>query len=267
MRLLSFSELQDLGWVLSTLNERAVVACQINQRVSENLLFFQSCLYSLFSHFCVDEPLSFFDFENHPDVWCLLKEKVLKADLKVIDELVLMPPLFARRRFLVLNCEGLTEQAFQSLLKSFEEPESPCLILLLVQRDQMFPSTVESRCLKSSLMVDQENERQAKEEFKKRLKPVLVESFQNAPRVFRENTQWTWEKTSPTFYPQNVWKLLDSCPSSNSFSEALWEVLWECSSDLPLSRVQRARQELVWWEQNRQFHLKPTLFLFRFLCG
>jgi DNA polymerase III subunit delta' len=87
---------------------------------------------------------------NHPDFTLISKGSSIKIDeLRAIRRDVYEPPFEAPLRVIVIdNCDLMTREAANALLKTLEEPPPLNLFILISSKEQEIPLTIRSRCMR-----------------------------------------------------------------------------------------------------------------------
>jgi DNA polymerase III subunit delta' len=84
----------------------------------------------------------------HPDMTMISKDGSIKIDeLRAIRKDVYEPPFEAPLRVIIIdNCDLMTREAANALLKTLEEPPPLNLFVLVTAKEQDIPLTIRSRC-------------------------------------------------------------------------------------------------------------------------
>jgi hypothetical protein len=95
---------------------------------------------------------------RHPDIWVADPERntLRLEELSALAERVNFPPQQLSRRLIIIDRAGrLNTHASNALLKSIEEPLSPCLYVLTTSSVQDVLPTVASRCVRAHIRLDE----------------------------------------------------------------------------------------------------------------
>lgn len=93
-----------------------------------------------------------FDHLNHPDFYdvCLGDENSIKIEtIRKLQEKVQELPIVSQRKvYIIEDCEAMTTEAQNSLLKTIEEPPEFVNIILVTANENRILTTIQSRCTK-----------------------------------------------------------------------------------------------------------------------
>lgn len=103
-----------------------------------------------------------FDGENHPDFMQIKPEdgKTIKIEqLRFMQEKIAEKPVTSTKKvYLISQCECMTREAANSLLKTLEEPPPYATIILTTTNESKVLITIKSRCMKLYFMPIQEQQ-------------------------------------------------------------------------------------------------------------
>lgn len=111
-----------------------------------------------------------FNGENNPDIVIIdEQEKSIKTETirEVVKGVYEKPIKSAKKVYIINDCEKMTKEAQNSLLKTLEEPPEYVVIILITKNENLLLNTIKSRCTKIQF------ERLTDEELKK----VLTEKL------------------------------------------------------------------------------------------
>ena len=98
---------------------------------------------------CQCKSCQCFEGMNHPD-YLVINEKgeTIKIDqIREITTKIMEPPIISNRKIYILNdCDKMTIEAQNCLLKTLEEPPEFANIILIGSNESNFLSTIKSRC-------------------------------------------------------------------------------------------------------------------------
>lgn len=94
-----------------------------------------------------------FNNNNNPDITIIENEddsKVITIDqIRELTKKILEKPIISRKKvYIINNSEKMTVEAQNSLLKTLEEPPEYAVIILITSREDLFLTTIKSRCIK-----------------------------------------------------------------------------------------------------------------------
>lgn len=93
-----------------------------------------------------------FENNNNPDYIEVEPEdgKTIKIDqIRYIEQKILEKPIISDRKvYIINNCETMTKEAQNCLLKTLEEPPEFVTIILITNNESKILSTIKSRCMK-----------------------------------------------------------------------------------------------------------------------
>ena len=91
-----------------------------------------------------------FDGQNNPDFFVIEPDgESIKIDqIRDITEKVIEKPIASRRKVYIINdCEKMTTEAQNCLLKTLEEPPEFVVIILISSNENLILNTIKSRCM------------------------------------------------------------------------------------------------------------------------
>ena len=99
---------------------------------------------------CECKSCKSFEGQNHPDFY-VLNEQGDTIKIEQIREMiskVIEPPIVSSKKVYVINdCEKMTVEAQNCLLKTLEEPPEFAIIILISARENLILNTIKSRCM------------------------------------------------------------------------------------------------------------------------
>ncbi len=99
---------------------------------------------------CECKSCKCFEGQNHPDFYVLNESgDTIKIDqIREITRKIIEPPIVANRKVYIINdCEEMTVEAQNCLLKTLEEPPEFAVIILVTSRENLILNTIKSRCM------------------------------------------------------------------------------------------------------------------------
>ncbi len=94
-----------------------------------------------------------FDSNNHPDFFTIEPEDgTIKIEqIRKMQEKILEKPIVSEKKvYIIRDCDRMTVEAGNCLLKTLEEPPSYLIIILVSENESMILNTIRSRCTKIS---------------------------------------------------------------------------------------------------------------------
>lgn len=91
-----------------------------------------------------------FDGKNHPDFYCINEEgENIKIDtIREVTEKVIEKPIVSEKKVYIINdCDKMTKEAQNCLLKTLEEPPEFVVIILISSNENLILNTIKSRCM------------------------------------------------------------------------------------------------------------------------
>lgn len=108
------------------------------------------CNEQNFEKNCGCKSCQCFDGENHTD-YAIINEKgeTIKIDqIREITKKVIEPPIVSNKKvYLINDCEKMTTEAQNCLLKTLEEPPEFAIIILISSNENAILNTIKSRCM------------------------------------------------------------------------------------------------------------------------
>ena len=100
---------------------------------------------------CTCKSCICFDTENHPD-FTIINEEGETIKINTIREMISTvyekPILSSKKIYIINDCDKMTKEAQNSLLKTLEEPPEYIVIILISSNSDMLLNTIKSRCTK-----------------------------------------------------------------------------------------------------------------------
>ena len=91
-----------------------------------------------------------FNSNNHPDFFIINEEgetiKVEQIRRQVIDKIIEKPIISKRKVYIINDCDKMTREAQNCLLKTLEEPPEFIIIILISSNENLILNTIKSRC-------------------------------------------------------------------------------------------------------------------------
>ena len=99
---------------------------------------------------CTCKSCTCFNGKNHPDFY-LINEAGENIKIDIIRELtekVIEKPIISNRKVYIINdCDKMTKEAQNCLLKTLEEPPEFAVIILISSNENLILNTIKSRCM------------------------------------------------------------------------------------------------------------------------
>lgn len=92
-----------------------------------------------------------YNTENHPDFFMINEngENIKIDEIRKITEKVIEKPIISSKKVYIINdCEKMTKEAQNCLLKTLEEPPEFIVIILISSNENLILNTIKSRCMK-----------------------------------------------------------------------------------------------------------------------
>lgn len=118
----------------------------ITKEFARNIL----CLENTKDEICTCKSCTCFNGKNHPDYYVLNEEgETIKVDeVRELTEKVIEKPILSSRKVYIINdCEKMTKEAQNCLLKTLEEPPEFAVIILISSNENLILNTIKSRCM------------------------------------------------------------------------------------------------------------------------
>ena len=99
---------------------------------------------------CTCKSCTCFNGLNHPDFYCINEEgETIKVDpMRELTEKVIEKPIVSRKKVYIINdCDKMTKEAQNCLLKTLEEPPEFVVIILISSNENVILNTIKSRCM------------------------------------------------------------------------------------------------------------------------
>lgn len=108
------------------------------------------CLKDTKEETCTCKSCTCFDGKNHPDFYIINEEgDSIKVDtIRELTEKVIEKPIISNRKVYIINdCDKMTKEAQNCLLKTLEEPPEFVTIILISSNENLILNTIKSRCM------------------------------------------------------------------------------------------------------------------------
>jgi len=108
------------------------------------------CLENTKEEICTCKSCTCFNGKNHPDFYSINEEsETIKVDeIRKLTERVIEKPILSSRKIYIINdCEKMTKEAQNCLLKTLEEPPDFAVIILISSNENLILNTIKSRCM------------------------------------------------------------------------------------------------------------------------
>ena len=102
------------------------------------------------NEFCMCKSCVCFDGLNHPDFYCINEEgETIKVEtIRNLTEKVIEKPIVSNKKVYIINdCDKMTKEAQNCLLKTLEEPPEFAIIILISSNENVILNTIKSRCM------------------------------------------------------------------------------------------------------------------------
>ena len=98
---------------------------------------------------CTCKSCISFDGRNHPDFYMIDEEDNIKVEVvRNLTEKVYEKPILSDKKVYIINdCEKMTVEAQNCLLKTLEEPPEFVVIILITSKENLLLNTIKSRCM------------------------------------------------------------------------------------------------------------------------
>lgn len=117
------------------------------QEFAKKILCLESSIKEDFCKSCLE-----FDNHNHPDFMLIEPEegKAIKIEqIRFMQQKILEKPIISAKKVYILNeCDKMTKEAQNCLLKTLEEPPEYAVLLLITSNESKILNTIRSRCIK-----------------------------------------------------------------------------------------------------------------------
>ncbi len=108
------------------------------------------CLNKEKEQACECKSCKCFEGLNHPDFYVINEEgDTIKIEqIREMTSKIIEPPIVANRKIYIINdCDKMTVEAQNCLLKTLEEPPEFAIIILITARENLVLNTIKSRCM------------------------------------------------------------------------------------------------------------------------
>lgn len=108
------------------------------------------CLETTKDETCTCKSCTCFKSNNHPDFHIINEEgeNVKIEKIREITEKVIEKPIISNRKVYIINdCDKMTKEAQNCLLKTLEEPPEFITIILISSNENIILNTIKSRCM------------------------------------------------------------------------------------------------------------------------
>lgn len=108
------------------------------------------CLENAKDETCTCKSCTCFNSQNHPDFHITDKngDSIKIDEIREITEKVIEKPIISNRKVYIINdCEKMTKDAQNCLLKTLEEPPEFITIILISSNENIILNTIKSRCM------------------------------------------------------------------------------------------------------------------------
>ena len=99
---------------------------------------------------CTCKSCMCFESNNHPDFYCINEngESIKVDEIRELTEKVIEKPILSNRKVYIINdCDKMTPEAQNCLLKTLEEPPEFIVIILISSNENIILNTIKSRCM------------------------------------------------------------------------------------------------------------------------
>lgn len=99
---------------------------------------------------CTCKSCICFDGFNHPDFYLINEEgETIKVEsIRTVTEKVIEKPIVSKKKVYIINdCDKMTKEAQNCLLKTLEEPPEFVVIILISSNENVILNTIKSRCM------------------------------------------------------------------------------------------------------------------------
>ena len=102
------------------------------------------------SRTCTCKSCTCFNGKNHPDFYSVNEdgENIKIDEIRNITEKVIEKPIISEKKVYIINdCDKMTKEAQNCLLKTLEEPPEFAIIILISSNENLILNTIKSRCM------------------------------------------------------------------------------------------------------------------------
>ena len=99
---------------------------------------------------CTCKSCTCFNGKNHPDFYLINEngENIKVDTIRNLTEKVIEKPIISNKKVYIINdCEKMTKEAQNCLLKTLEEPPEFVVIMLISSNENLILNTIKSRCM------------------------------------------------------------------------------------------------------------------------
>lgn len=99
---------------------------------------------------CTCKSCTCFNGKNHPDFYSINEdgENIKIDEIRNITEKVIEKPIVSEKKVYIINdCDKMTKEAQNCLLKTLEEPPEFAIIILISSNENLILNTIKSRCM------------------------------------------------------------------------------------------------------------------------
>ncbi len=110
---------------------------------------------------CTCKSCTCFSGKNHPDFYLINEsgENIKIDEIRALTEKVIEKPIVSDKKVYIINdCEKMTTEAQNCLLKTLEEPPEFAVIILISSNENLILNTIKSRCMTIKLKNIEEKE-------------------------------------------------------------------------------------------------------------
>ncbi len=110
---------------------------------------------------CTCKSCACFNGKNHPDFYLINEngENIKIDEIRKLTEKVIEKPIISSKKVYIINdCEKMTPEAQNCLLKTLEEPPEFAIIILISSNENLILNTIKSRCMSIKFKNIQEKE-------------------------------------------------------------------------------------------------------------
>ena len=108
------------------------------------------CLDNTKDEICTCKSCTCFNSQNHPDFYVINEdgENIKIETIREITEKVIEKPIISNKKVYIINdCDKMTKEAQNCLLKTLEEPPEFITIILISSNENIILNTIKSRCM------------------------------------------------------------------------------------------------------------------------
>ena len=108
------------------------------------------CLENTKEEICTCKSCTCFNGKNHPDFYIINEngENIKVETIRELTEKVIEKPIISNKKVYIINdCEKMTKEAQNCLLKTLEEPPEFVVIILISSNENLILNTIKSRCM------------------------------------------------------------------------------------------------------------------------